>query len=188
MGARLELMVQRMENMEKRAAEAETANVRLLQESSALRASLETALRLSEEKLNGEIRLRSELQLEVKTLQMAQDKAQQAQGGQVEALQQQVGQLQRVLGEQGEHQLRLEDELAVAHKADEKAARIDAQLEGITSHAAQERQQLAEKNLALEREARGGIEAVQGELMSNAEQAGGQRPSRCPPPPPPRLI
>merc|ERR1719183_751104 len=99
-------MVQRMENMEKRAAEAETANVRLLQESSALRASLETALRLSEEKLNGEIRLRSELQLEVKTLQMAQDKAQQAQGGQAEALQQQVGQLQRVLGEQGEHQLR----------------------------------------------------------------------------------
>ena len=42
--------------LEQRAQEAEASNVRLVEESSALRASLETAHRLSEEKLNGEIR------------------------------------------------------------------------------------------------------------------------------------
>ena len=59
--SKLEMAVERMARLEQRAQEAEASNVRLVEESSALRASLETAHRLSEEKLNGEIRSRSEL-------------------------------------------------------------------------------------------------------------------------------
>ena len=49
-------------------------------------------------------------------------------GQEIATLQQQVQQLQRVLGEQGENQLRIEDELSAA--ADDKGAlqRLDAQL------------------------------------------------------------
>ena len=67
--------------------------MRLVEESSALRASLETAHRLSEEKLNGEIRLRSELELDVKSLVMAAERERGKGGQEIATLQQQVHQL-----------------------------------------------------------------------------------------------
>ena len=67
--------------------------MRLVEESSALRASLETAHRLSEEKLNGEIRSRSELELDVKSLVMAAERERGKGGQEIATLQQQVHQL-----------------------------------------------------------------------------------------------
>ena len=174
MQSRLEMAVERMARLEQRAQQAEAGNVRLVEESGALRASLETAHRLSEEKLNGEIRLRSELELDVKTLVMAADRERGKGGRDVEQLQAQVQQLQRVLGEQGENQLRIEDELSVALKADEKGAlqRLDAQLAEQGNQAAAERRLLADEQTKLEGGVGRRLEAVQGELLGQAEQVG----------------
>ena len=72
--------------------------------------------------------MRSELELDVKSLVMAAERERGKGGQEIATLQQQVQQLQRVLGEQGENQLRIEDELSAA--ADDKGAlqRLDAQL------------------------------------------------------------
>eukprot|EP00966_Prymnesium_polylepis_P319521 7375969-Prymnesium_polylepis.1 len=58
------LLVQRMEQLERRAETAEVASRQLSAENAGVRARLEATLRLSEEKLDMEIRTRTELQLQ----------------------------------------------------------------------------------------------------------------------------
>ena len=76
--------------------------------------------------------------------------------------------------EQGENQLRIEDELSEALKADEKGAlqRLDAQLAAQGNQAAAERRQLADEQSKLEGGVGRRLEAVQGELLGQAEQVG----------------
>ena len=164
MADRLYKLESKLQSVVKRAEAAESANESLTQQTMQLKAALDAQTRLSDEKINQEIRERSELQMQVRISE--REASTEAQS--LQSLTAQVVQLQRALDSTRQTTDQIVGSVEIAEKADGKAEYLQQQLEEATAAAAREREALAEKGNRMEE----AVGLVRNELLSNAEQVG----------------
>lgn len=161
-------LMDRIEQLERVAEVSVRENRSLREQCAALQATLETSLRMADEKLNQEIRQRAELQMQVHTNAIIGEKESATAGSSFEQLSRQVEMLLRKQEGQEEEVRALAMAVHEAREAREAAERIGDEL----SHVAQTNQTrtdaLAERSDMNNR----AIEEVQSNLLANAEQVG----------------
>lgn len=161
--ARLE---QKLSGVVARAEAAEAKNERLSEETRKLQAALDAQMRLSDEKLNQEIRERAELQLQVRLAErdVSQEKSS------LETLSEQVHQLQQVLQMTRQTQDEIVSSVQIAERADGNAHALRLELEQAKEATRQAEDELREKGGRLEE----AVSRVRSELLANAEQVGAE--------------